>query len=301
MVFTVTLNPAIDCKMRVDKFKAGETNRAARESLSAGGKGINVSRVLNSLGVENTALAFTAGATGDMLTEAVQKSGISCDFIRLDKGMTRINVKIDENGCETEINGAGPDITMDDVNSLKNRLEAMNDGDTLVLAGSAPKSLGDNVYADILEGVKDKKINIVVDAEGELLTKTLDYHPFLIKPNIKELAAIFDKKPETVEEIQAMAKELVERGARNVIVSMGKDGAALANKNITLYREAPEGEVVNTTGSGDSMVAGFIAGFGDKGHVEDAFKMGLAAGSATAFCEGLADRDKIHEVFGRLD
>ncbi len=301
MVFTVTLNPAIDCKMTVGKFKAGETNRASREILSAGGKGINVSKVLGELGVENTALFFAAGATGDMLIEAVKENGINCDFIRLDNGMTRINVKIASEDGETEINGSGPEITMDDVNSLKNRLEAMNDGDTLVLAGSVPKSLGDGVYADILEGLKDKKINTVVDAEGELLTKTLAYHPFLIKPNINELSAIFNKKPATVDEIQDMAAELSGRGARNVLVSMGKDGAVLVNKNIRLYREAPAGKPVSTTGSGDSMVAGFIAGFGDKGHVEDAFKMGLAAGSASAFCEGLAEYGDIRDVFGRLD
>ena len=300
MVFTVTLNPAIDYTMVVDNYETGKVNRSSREILSVGGKGINVSRVLTALGVENTALGFIAGRTGDMLLEAVKEIGISGDFIRLDKGMTRINVKIDAD-TETEINGAGPEITMDDVNALKNRLEAMNDGDTLVLAGSAPKCLGDDVYSDILESVKDKKINIVIDAEGELLLKTLDYHPFLIKPNIHELSAIFNKTPETTEEIQSLAAELVERGARNVLVSMGKDGAVLVNKNIRLFREAPAGEVVNTTGSGDSMVAGFITGFGDEGHCEDAFKMGLAAGSASAFCYGLANGEDILEIYRGMD
>ena len=301
MVFTVTLNPAIDCTMVVDNYETGKVNRASKQILSAGGKGINVSRVLTELGVENTALGFAAGRTGDMFMEAVKEIGINSDFIRLDNGMTRINVKIDAD-TETEINGAGPEITMDDVNSLKNRLEAMNDGDTLVLAGSAPKSLGDGVYADILEGVKDKKINIVVDAEGELLLKTLQYHPFLIKPNIHELAAIFGKMPEGVEETQTLAGKLVEMGARNVLVSLGKDGAVLVNKNIKLFREAPAGkEVVNTTGSGDSMVAGFIAGFGDEGHVENGFRMGLAAGSASAFCYGLAKCDDILEIYRGMD
>ena len=300
MVFTVTLNPAIDYTMVVENYETGRVNRSLRQILSAGGKGINVSRVLTELGVENTALGFIAGRTGDMLLEAVKESGISGDFIRLDNGMTRINVKINSD-TETEINGAGPEITMDDVNSLKNRLEAMNDGDTLVLAGSAPKVLGDGVYADILESVKDKKINIVIDAEGELLLKTLDYHPFLIKPNIHELSAIFNKTPETTEEIQSLAAELVERGARNVLVSMGKDGAVLVNKNIRLFREAPKGDVVNTTGSGDSMVAGFIAGFGDEGHAENGFKMGLAAGSASAFCYGLAKCDDILEIYRGMD
>ena len=299
MVFTVTLNPAIDYKMTVGDFKTGAVNRSSRESLTAGGKGINISKILNELDVENTALFFIAGRTGDMLAEAVKEDGINCDFIRLDSGMTRINVKVSA-AEETEINGTGPSPAMDDVNALKNRLEAINDGDTLVLAGSVPKSLGTDVYADILESLKDKKINVVVDAEGELLTKTLPYNPFLIKPNINELAAIFGKKPETLEEIQSMAEQLVERGARNVLVSMGADGATLVNKNIRLYREAPEGKVISTTGSGDSMVAGFIAGFGEKGHTEDGFKLGLAAGSASAFCAGLAKRDKIYDVLNKM-
>ena len=271
MVFTVTLNPAIDYKMTVGDFKTGAINRSSRESLTAGGKGINVSKILNELDVENTALFFIAGRTGDMLAEAVKEDGINCDFIRLDNGMTRINVKVSA-AEETEINGTGPSPAMDDVNALKNRLEAINDGDTLVF-----------------------------DAEGELLAKTLPYNPFLIKPNINELAAIFGKKPETLDEIQSMAEQLVERGARNVLVSMGADGATLVNKNIRLYREAPEGKVISTTGSGDSMVAGFIAGFGEKGHTEDGFKLGLAAGSASAFCAGLAGRDEIYELVKQID
>lgn len=300
MVFTVTLNPAIDYKMTVGELKIGAVNRASGETLTAGGKGINVSKILNELDVENTALFFAAGRTGDMLVEAVKEDGINCDFVGLDSGMTRINVKIGA-AEETEINGTGPSPAQDDVNALKNRLEAINDGDTLVLAGSVPKSLGTDVYADILEGLKDRKINVVVDAEGELLTNTLSYNPFLIKPNINELAAIFGKKPETLEEIQSMAEKLVERGARNVLVSMGADGAALVNENIKLYREAPKGKVISTTGSGDSMVAGFIAGFGEKGHTEDGFKLGLAAGSASAFCAGLAGRDEIYDTLRKLN
>lgn len=300
MVYTVTLNPAIDYTMVVDDYKTGIVNRSSKELMLPGGKGINVARVLASLGVETTALGFVAGETGEQLLRMLAGCGMNVDFIKLDNGMTRINVKIKAD-TETELNGTGPNITMDDVNTLKNRLEAMNDGDTLVLAGSIPKGLPQTVYCDILEGVKEKKINIVVDAEKDLLTETLKYHPFLIKPNIHELAEIFGKKPSGTEETKELAMRLVEMGAKNVLVSMGKDGAVLVNKERAIFSEAPDsGKVVNTTGSGDSMVAGFITGFGDHGDFSEALKMGVAAGSASAFCLDLADGGDILKLYKEM-
>lgn len=300
MVYTVTLNPAIDYTMVVEDYQTGRVNRSSKEILLPGGKGINVARVLARLGVETTALGFAAGQTGEELCNMLSGCGMNTDFIRLDNGMTRINVKIKADS-ETEINGAGPNITMDDVNALKNRLEAMNDGDTLVLAGSIPRGLPDTVYCDILEGVKDKKINIVVDAEGDLLLGTLKYTPFLIKPNIHELSEIFGKTPNGVQEIEELARELVHKGAKNVLVSMGKDGAVMVNKDRSVFYEAPDKKkVVNTTGSGDAMVAGFITGFGDNGHFDEALKMGIAAGSASAFSFDLATADEILELYKEM-
>ena len=295
MVYTVTFNPALDYVVHTDKLDIGMTNRAISEQLYFGGKGINVSFVLRELGVENVALGFVAGFTGEALERELSNRGIDTDFVYLHDGFTRINVKI-KSEFETEINGCGPNIDDESIQKLYAKLDALCDGDILVLAGSIPKSLPENMYEEILERLSDKKIKTVVDATGDLLKNVLKYKPFLIKPNNFELSELFGRELLTHEEIIECAAQLQREGAQNVLVSMAGDGAILLDaEGKTHFCPAAKGKVKNSVGAGDSMVAGFIAGCVN-GDYEYALNLGTAAGGATAFSDGLADRKKIFEL-----
>lgn len=300
MIYTITFNPALDYIIRVPGYTEGAVNRTDDEKILAGGKGINVSTVLKNLGYDNTALGFVSGFTGNVIAEMLNGLGVKSDFIQLDNGFSRINVKIKAEK-ETEINGQGPRIEKKDIDELYRKLDRLKPGDILVLAGSVPNTLPDSIYCDIMEFLKDKQLDIIVDATGELLTNVLKYKPFLVKPNNFELGEIFDKVLKTDEEIADCARELRKRGARNVLVSMGGDGALMVTENDEVLRcKAPEGKVINTTGSGDSMVAGFIAGYIEKKNYEYALKLGLSAGSASAFSQNLATGEEIRRVYNSL-
>jgi len=300
MIYTITFNPALDYIIRVPGYTEGAVNRTDDEKILAGGKGINVSTVLKNLGYDNTALGFVSGFTGNVITEMLNGLGVKSDFIQIDNGFSRINVKIKAEK-ETEINGQGPRIEKKDIDELYRKLDRLKPGDILVLAGSVPNTLPDSIYCDIMEFLKDKQLDIIVDATGELLTNVLKYKPFLVKPNNFELGEIFDKVLKTDEEIAVCARELQKRGARNVLVSMGGDGALMVTENDEVLRcKAPEGKVINTTGSGDSMVAGFIAGYIEKKNYEYALKLGLSAGSASAFSQNLATGEEIRRVYNSL-
>lgn len=298
MIYTVTFNPAIDYAMGVTSLSLGGTNRSQYESILPGGKGLNVSTVLTNLGIENTALGFIAGFTGDELERLFTAGGGRSEFIRLESGMTRINVKL-KGDKETEINANGPIIDTNSLNKLFGRLSLLGEGDTLVLAGSIPPSLPRSLYADIMKRVGGARV--VVDAELELLTDTLEYRPFLVKPNNHELGAIFGVEINTRGDAVEYAKKLQAMGARNVLVSMAGEGAVLAAENGECFESAaPEGTVVNSVGAGDSMVAGFIAGHHTSHDYETSFKMGIAAGSASAFSEKLASAEEIKSVYDRI-
>ena len=297
MVFTVTFNPSLDYIVTVDDFKLGLTNRTSSELMLPGGKGINVSIVLSNLGVKNTAFYFSAGFVGDEITRRVKESGINADYILIEEGNSRINLKI-KNIDGTEINGMGPDISSEKLDELMTKLDAIKEGDTLVLAGSIPKSLPDSIYSDIMARLSDKGIRIVVDATKDLLLNVLKYHPFLIKPNNHELGEIFGVELKTRESVIPYAKKLQEMGARNVVISMAGEGGVLVDDDGNAYMsEAPKGKLVNGVGAGDSMVAGFIAGYLEKNDTEYAFKMGLSAGSASAFSEFLATKEEVERVY----
>ena len=290
MIYTVTFNPSLDYIVRLDSFTAGEINRTNYEKVLGGGKGINVSIVLSNLGHKSTALGFTAGFTGDEITRQLEGFGVKQDFIRLTKGFSRINVKVKADK-ETEINGQGPDITPEAQQKLFKQLDQLKENDTLVLAGSIPNTLPDDIYQRIMERLSKKNIRIVVDATKNLLMNVMPYKPFLIKPNNHELGEMFGVVLKTDEEIIAHAKKLQEKGARNVLISMAGDGAIMLTEDGDIYRsEAPKGKLVNSVGAGDSMVAGFIAGYTETRSYEKAFFMGVATGSASAFSENLATR-----------
>lgn len=296
MVYTVTFNPALDYVVRMDDFRTGETNRTESDEVQWGGKGINVSTVLSNLGVENVALGFLAGFTGQALDEGLKKIGIRTDFIRLSQGLTRINVKI-KTGQETEINGVGPVIPAAALEELFAKLDRLQAGDVLVLAGSIPASLPDDVYQRILARLEGRDILTVVDATRELLCAVLPYRPFLIKPNAAELGEIFGKTLATDAEIEACARKLQERGARNVLVSMAGNGSLLLDETGMVHRlGVPQGRVVNSVGAGDSMVAGFLAGWLEHRDYATAHKLGAATGSATAFSDGLAKKEQVLEL-----
>ncbi|MBQ7247260.1 MAG: 1-phosphofructokinase [Lachnospiraceae bacterium] len=297
MIYTVTLNPAIDYTVWLNRsLTSGAINRTAREALRFGGKGINVSCVLRELGCRSAALGFTAGFTGEALERGLEAAGLAVDFVRVSRGMTRINVKVSADE-ETEINGSGPEITADDMEELFRRLEKIADGDTLVLSGSIPPCLPQDTYAAILERISDRQIRVAVDTAGEGLIRTLAYRPFLIKPNIHELGDMLGTCPSSDEEIVSCALRLQEKGAQNVLVSMGGDGALLLDETGALHRaRAHAGTVVSSVGAGDSMVAGFLAGFLESGDYEYALRLGCAAGSASAFCAGLARREDIERL-----
>ncbi|MDE7258405.1 MAG: 1-phosphofructokinase [Lachnospiraceae bacterium] len=301
MIYTVTFNPSLDYIVSMDSFEMGMTNRTTKEQMFPGGKGINVSIVLSNLGIENTALGFTAGFTGEQIEKQVQAMGLRADFIRVDNGCSRINVKLkDYDG--TEINGMGPDIDQTSVNRLYEKLDQLTEGDTLILAGSIPKSLPDSIYSDILERLQGKGVLFVVDATKDLLLNAMQYRPFLVKPNNHELGEIFGVTLKTREDVVPYAKKLQEKGARNVLVSMSKQGAVLVDEAGGVHvLPAPEGMLVNAVGAGDSMVAGFVAGWTEKGDYEHAFRMGISAGSASAFSEFLATREEVEQIFESLD
>lgn len=300
MVYTVTFNPSLDYIVSVDGFQIGKTNRTVKEQMLPGGKGINVSTVLKNLGIPNTALGFSAGFTGEEIIRRVEEMGLTADFISLKKGCSRINVKMkDFDG--TEINGQGPDITQEEIRQLLKKLEKLQEGDVLVLAGSIPKSMPDSIYRDILEGLKGKGILFVVDATGELLLNVLEYRPFLIKPNNHELGEIFQVKLETREDVIPYGRKLQEKGARNVLVSMAGQGAVLLDERGQVHMlAAPRGKLVNAVGAGDSMVAGFLAGWLTKKDYDYAFCMGISAGSASAFSENLAEKEEIEKVYRQV-
>lgn len=296
MVYTITFNPALDYIMTADEYTEGAVNRTSSEKIMAGGKGINVSIVLNNMGVENTALGFVSGFTGSEIENILSGMGCHTDFIKLNNGFSRINVKI-KSKKETEINGQGPDIPKEAVEALYRKLDDLKNGDTLVLAGSVPSSLPSSIYYEIMDYLKDKKLNIIVDATKDLLVNVLEYKPFLIKPNNHELGEIFSAELKTRAEVLPYARKMREMGARNVLVSMAGEGAVFAGENGEEYQcEAPKGKAVNSTGAGDSMVAGFIAGYMEKHDFNYALKMGLSAGSASAFSENLAAKAEVLNI-----
>lgn len=300
MVYTVTFNPALDYVMNVEKLSTDDINRTESEELYYGGKGINVSAILSRLNIPTVALGFTAGFTGKKLKEMLDDDGIKNDFTELNSGFTRINVKV-KFGKELDINANGPEITADEIKELFLKLKKLNDGDYLVLAGSVPASLPDDLYSKILEELSGKNINIVVDTTGNQLLNVLKYKPFLIKPNHHELGEIFGQEMDTTEKITEYAKKLQEMGAVNVLVSRGGDGAVLVDGNGTVHPAAAvEGTLVNSVGCGDSMVAGFIAGYITNKSYSEALKLSVASSSATAFSKELAKADEIYKIYKNL-
>ena len=297
MIYTVTFNPSLDYIVSVNDFALGKTNRTKTEQMLAGGKGINVSTVLTNLGVENVALGFVAGFTGNEIERMARESGLRCEFISLENGCSRINVKMkDFDG--TEINGQGPIIDKRAVDSLMNQLRALKAGDILVLAGSIPSSMPSSIYRDIIVELKEKEIAFVVDATNELLLNVLEYAPFLIKPNNHELGEIFGVELKTKESVIPYARKLQEMGAKNVLVSMSKEGAVLLTEEGEVFMlSAPKGTLINAVGAGDSMVAGFLAGWTEKKDYFHAFKMGVACGSASAFSELLATKEEVERIY----
>lgn len=296
MIYTVTLNPSLDYVVDVDDFELGRTNRAVSERLYAGGKGINVSFVLKNLGFESTALGFSAGFTGEEIKKQIQESGITENFITVLNGQSRINIKL-RGQQETEINGMGPDIEKEHIQQLLKKLSVLSTGDYLILAGSVPMKINDTIYYDILKTLDKKGIKAVVDTTGDLLLNVLKYHPFLIKPNIHELSELFSTEIKTKEEVVRYGLKLQDMGAQNVIVSMAGDGAVFICENGEIYKsEAPKGVVKNSVGAGDSMVAGFLAGFCETKDFAKAFKMGVCTGSASAFSEDLATKEQVRQV-----
>ena len=300
MIYTVTLNPAIDYIMRMDELHMGITNRSNSEEYYCGGKGINVSLVLAELDIPSTALGFIAGFVGDAIDKWVANTYVTTDFIRLRSGISRINVKI-KAGEETEINGQGPDIAEDELEALMMKVDHIQDGDTLVLAGSIPSTLPDDTYERMLERISEKDVRIVVDATKQLLVNSLKYKPFLIKPNKQELSEIFDVDVQTKEDIVTYAKKLQDMGARNVLISLGGDGAMLVDEDGQIHEAGVIKEkVVNTVGSGDSMVAGFVAGYEMKNSYPYALTLGSVCGNATAFLPWLATKEKINELLEKF-
>lgn len=300
MIYTVTFNPSLDYIVSVDDFKLGLTNRTSSELILPGGKGTNVSTVLKNLGFESTALGFVAGFTGNEIVKRLNDMGIKSDFISIENGISRINLKL-KSIDGTEINGAGPDISEEKVNELMDKLNQFKEGDVLVLAGSIPSSMSDNIYRDIMADLKDRGVMIVVDATKDLLLNVLEYHPFLIKPNNHELGEIFDVKLTTREEVIPYGRKLQEKGARNVLVSMAGEGAVLIAEDGQVFdAPAPKGKLINGVGAGDSMVAGFVAGWIEKQDYEYAFHMGVASGSASAFSENLATKEEIINVYNQV-
>ena len=305
MIYTITFNPALDYIAQVENFKIGEINRTKTETILPGGKGLNVSIVLKNLEIENTALGFVAGFTGEELIRKMESQGVKTDFVKVEKGITRINLKISsmsENQVkETALNGMGPQITKNDMDILFEKIQKMSTKDIVILSGSIPKNMDKDIYEKICKELKEKGITFIVDSTQELLMNVLKYNPFLIKPNKEELEETLNCKISTKEDIVNAAKTLQEMGAQNVLVSLGNDGALLLTKeDDTYYSKAPKGQVVNTVGSGDSMVAGFLAGYYQTQDYEYALKTGVAAGSASAFSIRLATKKDVDLLLKQL-
>lgn len=296
MIYTVTFNPSLDYIVTVDNFTTGRVNRTTTEFMYPGGKGINVSIVLKNLGYDNIALGFEAGFTGEEIIRRISDMGIIHDFIHVDNGLSRINVKIRSDN-ESEINGQGPAIEADHINKLYQRFDKLKNGDILVLAGSIPTVMLDSMYMDIMKYLKGRNIKIVVDATKDLLVNVLEYRPFLIKPNNHELGEIFGVELKTRDEVVEYAKRLQKMGAVNVLVSMAGEGAVLVAEDGSIFKTpAPKGVVKNSVGAGDSMVAGFIAGYLNSGNYVEAFKMGVCTGSASAFSDKLATKAEVEAL-----
>ena len=301
MVYTVTFNPSLDYIVTVDDFKTGMTNRTTSELMLPGGKGLNVSQVLTSLGVKSTAIYFSAGFVGEEITRKIEESGINAEEIKLPVGCSRINLKL-RNMEGTEINGRGPDIAGDEIEMLYERLDRIKAGDILVLAGSIPPGVSDTIYSDIMERLSPKGIRIVVDATKDLLVNVLGSRPFLIKPNNDELGEIFGVKITSKEQAAEYAGKLIDMGAENVLVSLASEGAVLVcSDGQVLLSNAPEGTLINSVGSGDAMVAGFLAGWLENGDMSHAFKLGVCSGSASAFSEFFAEKYAIMKLYEALD
>ena len=299
MIYTVTFNPAVDYIIHTNELELGAVNRSENEEIYFGGKGINVSMVLSELGIKSKAFGFVAGFTGKAIEEGVSAAGIEADFVHLDSGFSRINVKI-KSEKETELNGQGPEIPKEKIDELFKKLDEIKNGDTIILAGSIPSSLPSDIYEKILDYLKDKNIRAVVDATKKLLINVLKYKPFLIKPNNFELGEMFGVEIKTVDDVIKYAEKLKELGAVNVLVSLAGDGAVLLDENgKTHICGVCKGTVKNSTGSGDSMVAGFLAG-SEKGDYEYALRLGTASGGATAFSDGLAKKDEIFSLLSQL-
>ncbi len=300
MIYTVTFNPSLDYIVSVEDFKLGITNRTSSELMLPGGKGINVSTVLGNLGIENTALGFAAGFTGEEIIRQVEHMGIRSDFIMVPDGISRINLKL-KSIDGTEINGCGPEISEAAVAELMEKLEVLGEEDVLVLAGSIPSSMPDDIYRRILKRLQGRGVTAVVDATKDLLLNVLEYRPFLVKPNNHELGEIFQVELWDRKSVVSYARKLQEMGAQNVLVSMAGEGAVLAAQDGTVYETpAPEGTLVNGVGAGDSMVAGFLAGWMEKQDFRHAFYMGVSAGSASAFSERLATREEIKHIYMQM-
>lgn len=299
MVYTVTLNPALDYVMKLARLRYDDINRTDGEEIYYGGKGINVSVILSRLSISNTALGFAGGFTGIKLEQMLENDGISFDFNRLEHGSTRINVKIKADR-EIDLNACGPEITNEDMKKFLEKIDSVMDGDYLVLAGSIPKTLPNDIYEQMLERIKGKKVNCVVDATGDLLKNVLKYKPFMIKPNHHELGDLFSVKINDDEDIIKYSKRLQEMGARNVLVSMAEDGAILTDEYGEVHKIGnAKGTLVNSVGCGDSMVAGFIAGYIRTNDYSYALRLGSACGNATAFSEELATKEEIEEIFDK--
>lgn len=297
MIYTMTMNPAIDYVVDLPEFKTGQVNRILEEHIFYGGKGINVSVVLKELGFESCCLGFVAGFTGKEIERGLKEElGLCSQMVHVDEGMTRINVKIHSQE-ESELNGMGPLIKQKDIDQLLSQLDSIHDGDVFILSGSVPYGMSKDIYCDILKRLSQKSIKVVVDATGDLLMKTLAYHPFLIKPNNHELADLFQTQLETIDDIEYYARQLQKMGAQNVLISMAKDGSLLIDENGVCHRLGVyQGIVKNSVGAGDSMVAGFVAGYLLGYDYQGILKLATASGGATAFSKGLASRQKIEEL-----
>ncbi|SDZ80477.1 MULTISPECIES: 1-phosphofructokinase [unclassified Oribacterium] len=301
MIYTVTFNPSLDYIVSVEDFKVGMTNRTNTELMFPGGKGINVSMVLQNLGLESMALGFMAGFTGREIERLLAVKNVKSDFIEVASGISRINVKLRSNE-ESEINGMGPAIGKDEIDKLYKQLDKLTEGDILVLAGSIPSVMPESMYSDIMDYLKEKNLKIVVDATRDLLVNVLKYHPFLIKPNNHELGEIFGVTLSKKEEVIPYAKKIQEMGARNVLISMAGEGAVLVTETGEIYQSnPPKGKVKNSVGAGDSMVAGFLAGYLHSGNYEEAFYMGVCTGSASAFSDNLATKEEVRELLKQFN
>ena len=300
MIYTITFNPALDYISQVDNFEKGKINRTKTEKILPGGKGLNVSTVLKNLGIENTALGFIAGFTGEELKKRIEENGIKTDFIKVEKGITRINVKISSNE-ETALNGNGPEITKENIQELLDKIERITKEDIVILSGNVPKSISNNIYEIICVNLERNGITFIVDATQELLINVLKYRPFLIKPNKEELEETFKTKIKTNEDIIIYAKKLQLMGAKNVLISLGEDGAILVTEEPEVYyAKAPKGKALNTVGAGDSMVAGFVAGYQKNKNYEYALKMGIATGSASTFSMDLATKEEVEMLLKQI-